>query len=158
MNQWKQWLGLTTLCFDWMRYINNSMMKMPSWCENGAKKCHTLAKSFSSYEFETRFFCWLLSGSKTIWKITPAENWIRPMTHFFPAVCVKKVLTVTTRVVLWSWHTYTQLNQGSWEHLSKLSCKPQKLKRNPRKLHNNGKYISSSGHYLKNKGSNRGSS
>lgn len=40
------------------------MMKMPSWCENGAKKCHTLAKSFSSYEFETRFFLLIVVGVK----------------------------------------------------------------------------------------------
>ncbi len=37
---------------------------MTSWSENGAKKCHTLAKSFHSYEFETSSFLLIVVGVK----------------------------------------------------------------------------------------------
>ncbi len=68
---------------------------------------------------------------------------------FSSGVCQKGLKRNHESSALVLWHTYPQLNQDSWEHLSMLRCKPQKFKR----IHNNGKYISSSGRYIKNKGS-----
>lgn len=63
---------------------------MPSWSENGAKKCQTLAKSFHSYEFETRIFLLIVVGVKenlenyTARKLNPTNDSL-----FSSGVCQK---------------------------------------------------------------------